>query len=110
MHDNNYQIYLGDILLGNVTNIDTDMPNVGGDFTETTEFEKVKPDFDKEFDLLNAETETVWLGVMEELDRKGLKIIKPNGVKLRFSNPSARKRNGFAHLHIKDGKAWWRPT
>jgi hypothetical protein len=110
MKANSYTIRMGDQIAGWVHEVTTDMPFVGGRFEEGPDFHKIGEFFEEEWRLLKARSDQKWMALMRELDLRGLRIVRPDQTEMRFCEPTASREGGFALLHVRNGKAWWRPT
>ncbi len=111
MNTNDYFIYLTDILIGVARNVGTDMPNIGGVFEATPEFEPYRDLFEREYLLIKGPSEK-WLAVKDEIFRLGLKLERRSTGEVILSTPGKMPgpefRNEIAYLHIHDSKVWWR--
>jgi hypothetical protein len=110
MSRHEYQIWIGNKLLGVVTDIYTDMPIVSGIFHPSEAFADYKPLFEEERRLKSPGNDAEWLRLMDQLAEQGLQIEKPNGIHLQFCRPGANISPGFAFLHLDTTSARWRPT
>ena len=95
-----YRLVRGDTLLGTVTHHATqdDFPWHGGVFEPTPDFDSVRPLFDEELRLLNADQMDEWGVVLEQIERPGLRLEPLHG-----GSPVTE----FL-IHIDGAKTWWR--
>lgn len=93
-----YRIYRGDVLLGTLTRTGSDMPWWLGTFDPEPAFERVRPLFDRERELLEADRVDEWGTTWDEL-AEGLRLEPLDG----------RAPITEFLLHIEsDGTASWR--
>lgn len=95
-----YRLVRGETLLGTVTHHATkdDFPWWGGVFEPTPAFDGVRPLFDDELRLLNADQMDEWAIVLEQIERPGLRLEPLDG-----SSPITELL-----IHIDGAKTWWR--
>ena len=77
VNENDYYIYVGDVLIAFARNVDDDMPDVIGTLEPTAEFERFRSLFDKEYELLDAGNYDERRRVMEEIFEMGLRLESP---------------------------------
>jgi hypothetical protein len=95
-----YRLLRGDKLLGTVTHhpAHDDFPWRGGVFEPTPEFDSVRPLFDEELRLLNADRMDEWTVAWDDIERPGLALEPLDG-----GSPITE----FL-IHIDGTKTWWR--
>ena len=93
-----YRLYRGDVLLGTLTHTGDDFPWHDGTFDPAPVFEEVRPLFDRELALLNADRMDEWETAWGAIAALGLRL-----------EPMAAGSdvNEFL-LHIEGQRAWWR--
>jgi len=88
----------GDVLLGTLTSTDDDFPWHHGTFDPAPAFEEVRPLFDRERELLDAERFDEWEAAWEAVVALGLRLeLTATGATI----------DEFL-LHIEGNRAWWR--
>ncbi len=93
-----FHLYRGERLLGTLTRTDGDMPWHLGAFDPAPAFEEVRPLFDQELALLNADRMDEWEAAWAEVEALGLRLEPvPAGVAI----------TEFL-LHVEGPRAWWR--
>lgn len=107
-----YQIFLGDILIGYASDVYCDMPNIIGMFKPTAAFDEFKPLFDLEYACLTGLNPRNRREVMDEIFAKGLHLVNPTTGMITKSvagkMPEITFQNELAYLHINGDKVWWR--
>jgi len=100
MQQTAYRLIRGGALLGTITHHaeQDDFPWHGGVFEPTPEFDSVRPLFDDELRLLNADQMDEWTKVWEDIERPGLRLEPLHG-----GSPVTE----FL-IHIEGAKTWWR--
>ncbi len=93
-----YRVYRGDQLLGTLSRVDGDMPWHHGTFEPTAAFESVRPLFDRERAILDADRMDEWEIAWDEIAAPGLRLEPVNGGEVI---------DEFL-LHIDGAIAWWR--
>lgn len=93
-----YRLYCGDELLGALTHTDDDFPWHNGTFEPTPEFEEVRPLFERELALLNADRMDEWESAWESIAALGLRLVPAR---------AGADIDEFL-LHIDGSQAWWR--
>ncbi len=93
-----YHLYRDDCLLGALTRTDGDMPWHLGTFDPAPAFEDVRPLFDRELALLNADRMDEWEAAWGEVEALGLRLEPV---------PAGAAIDDFL-LHIEGPRAWWR--
>jgi hypothetical protein len=73
-----YRVYRGDVLLGTLTRTGSDMPWWGGAIDAAPGFEAVRPLFDRERELLDADRMEEWGAAWDEL-AEGLRLEPLDG-------------------------------
>ena len=109
VNENDYYIYVGDVLIAFARNVDDDMPDVIGTLEPTGEFERFRSLFDKEYELLDAGNYDERRRVMEEIFEMGLRLESPIHGTIYPCTGQHALPGGFVYLHIHGGKVWWRP-
>ena len=92
-----YRVYRGTVLLGTLTRTGTDMPWFEGTFRAAPGFKAVRPMFDRERELLDADRMDEWQEAYDEL-AEGLRLEPLDG----------REPITEFLLHIDGQQAWWR--
>ena len=87
-----------DELLGVLRSLDTDFPWVNCIFEPTTSFDEVRPLFDEELKLLDADQMEEWETAYERI----------NALKLQLIATKDDKDVGEFLLHIRGKEAWFR--
>jgi putative SOS response-associated peptidase YedK len=93
-----YRLYRGDRLLGTLNRTGADMPWHLGTFEPTPAFEEVRPLFERELALLNADRMDEWMTAWGEVTALGLRLEPV---------PASTPIEEFV-LHIEGPSAWWR--
>jgi hypothetical protein len=93
-----YLVYRGETQLGSLTRIEGDLPWHRGTFAPTAAFMEVRPLFDRERELLDADRIEEWGKVWDEIAAPGLRLMPLDG----------REPITEFLLHIEDRQAWWR--
>ena len=93
----NYRLYRGDQLLGAITHTDNDMPWHNGTFDPSPAFEEVRPLFELELALLNADRMDEWEEAWSDVAALGLRL-----------EPVATGADIDEFLrHIEGSRVWW---
>ena len=93
-----FRLYRGGVLLGSLTSTDDDFPWHNGTFVPAPAFEQVRPLFDRELALLNADRMDEWETAWEAVAALGLRMEPVTG---------GADIDEFL-LHIEGQQAWWR--
>ena len=93
-----YYLYRGEWLLGALTHTDDDFPWHNGTFEPAPEFEEVRPLFERELALLNADRMDEWEAAWGAIASLGLRLVPA----------SAGADIDEFLLHIDGAQAWWR--
>jgi hypothetical protein len=93
-----YRLYRRDRLLGALTHTDDDFPWHNGTFDPAPEFEEVRPMFERELALLNADQMDEWEVAWEAIAALGLRLEPVD---------AGADIEEFL-LHIDGSRAWWR--
>jgi hypothetical protein len=92
------ELYRGDQLLGTLTHTTSDMFWHDGTFDATAAFEQVRPMFDRERELLEADRMDEWEGAWREIAALGLRLVTVAG----------RPEITEFLLHVDGSQARWR--
>jgi len=92
------RLYRGGRLLGELTHTHDDMPWHHGTFAPTPAFEEVRPLFDRDLELLNADRMDEWEAAWEAVAALGL----------RLEPVAAGADIDEFLLHVEGTQAWWR--
>jgi hypothetical protein len=93
-----YRLYRSDVLIGTLTGTDDDFPWHYGTCDPAPAFELVRPLFDRELELLNADRMDEWEVAWEAVAALGL----------RLEPVAAGADIEEFLLHIEGSRAWWR--
>jgi hypothetical protein len=93
-----YRLTRGGELLGEVTPTHNDMFLEFGRFVPTPAFEQVRPLFERELALLDADRMDEWMVAWEEISAPGVRLEAVG------NGPSY---SDFA-IHVSGDQAWWR--
>jgi hypothetical protein len=95
-----YRLVRSDVVLGVVTHDPSqdDFPWQGGVFSPTADFDDVRPLFEEELRLLNADQMDAWIPAWDNIDRVGLRLEPLSG-----GTPITN-----VLIHIDGAVAWWR--
>jgi hypothetical protein len=93
-----FRLYRGSELIGTLTRTDDDMPWHNGTFKPAAGFRVVRPFFDRERELLDADRMDEWQTAWDEIEALGLRLEPVAG---------GADITEFV-LHIDGSKAWWR--
>lgn len=92
-----WRLYQGEVLLGTLK-VWREMPWLSGKFHPTPAFEPLRPLFQREIDLLNAEEHEAWEEAYDAIDALGLSLWAPDA--------EAPVREFL--LHVDGDEAWFR--
>lgn len=96
-----YLLYRNDQLLGELIATSFDFPWHRGNFRPTPAFEEVRPLFERELELLNADQMVEWEAVWTAIYDLGMRM-RPASIR------DASEDISEFLLHIDGDEAWWR--